>query len=110
MTEEFLPKIYGGYNDSMYLKIDLTKDIPLLVKYIQEYEKGLNKTYESDKSDSRYNYYFEQFGNLSKLRPNFEYRNLLERKYSDLLSYFYSGDYLMLTGRIKSRYQSKIRF
>lgn len=73
--------------------IDLTKDIPLLCEYIDEYSDGLNQTVITGNSTSKFAFYFEQLKYFAILNPTFDYGRHLSGKYLDLLSYFYSEEF-----------------
>lgn len=83
-------EIYTHLNGNMVQVIDLTKDIPTLKEYINEYNKGLTATVEAGKTDVRFNFYFEQLHAFSKLNPYFPFYKFLTKAECGHISYFYA--------------------
>ena len=82
--------IYKHLHGDMVQVIDLTKDIPMLKEFINEYDKGLTATVEAGKTNVRFNFYFGQLEAFAKMNPYFPFYKFLNKEECGHISYFFA--------------------
>ena len=85
-----LPPIYEYFGGRPIELIDLSKDIPRLMEYIQAFDNGTAETLESGDPTREFGYYGDQLDNFIMLHPNFDTCLIPNKELQLVLSGMYS--------------------
>jgi hypothetical protein len=70
--------------------IDLSKDIPKLMEYIQAFDKGTAETIESGEPTLEFGFYWEQLNKFIHFHPNFDCCTIPNKELQQVLNGLFS--------------------
>ena len=91
-----LPEIYQMLHGNPIQLIDLSKDIPKLMEYIQAFDKGTAETIESGEPTLEFGFYWEQLNKFIHFHPNFDCNVIPNKELSRVLSSLFSDKLMQL--------------
>jgi len=89
-----LPEIYEYFHGNPIQLIDLSQDIPKLMEYVQEFDKGTAETIESGEPTLEFGFYWEQLNKFIHFHPNFDCNTIPNQVLIQVLSGLFSDKFI----------------